>query len=373
MKVKKYIAPSMNEALMKIKQELGSDAVILNSKQIKKGGLFGLFKKTQMEVIAALDEHPIEKAKKPEQRMNEVPATKKDLQTGNAAANNQLVLEEIKQLRQLVANKSFQGNQAFAAPFDTLFQYLVEQGVHQSIAEDTVMKLQEDASENDQDHQAMIEHFLQDTFQSFVGNIPLTNKKVIQFVGPTGVGKTTTIAKVAAKMMLEQKKRVAFITTDTYRIAAIEQLKTYAKILDVPLEVVYSKDDYEATLEKFADYDHIFVDTAGRNYRETNYVNELKNMIQMAQGDCVTYLVLSLTAKSTDNDAIYQIFKEVGIHQVIFTKADETTTYGSLINLCLGEAAEIAYISNGQNVPDDLVIANAAYLTDLILSRYEYV
>src|SRR5699024_7200672 len=104
-------------------------------------------------------------------------------------------------------------------------------------------------------------------------------RQVIQFVGPTGVGKTTTLAKVAALTMLKYKKKVAFVTTDTYRIAAIDQLKTYAKILNVPIRVAYSLADYEAALKEFATYDHIFVDTAGRNFRDPKYVRELKQMI----------------------------------------------------------------------------------------------
>src|SRR5699024_4199578 len=107
------------------------------------------------------------------------------------------------------------------------------------------------------------------------------HQKVIKFVGPTGVGKTTTIKKVATKLMLEKKRKIYLSTTDTYGIAAIEQLKTYAKILDVPLEVVYTRDDYDKALELFQDFDHIFVDTAGRNYREPHYVEELKNMIKI--------------------------------------------------------------------------------------------
>ena len=98
------------------------------------------------------------------------------------------------------------------------------------------------------------------------------NRKIIQFIGPTGVGKTTTLAKVAAQSILEHEKKIAFITADTYRIAAIDQLKTYARILNVPVEVAYSIEDYKNALNKFQDYDIIFVDTAGRNFRDVKYV-----------------------------------------------------------------------------------------------------
>ncbi len=365
----------MNDALMQVKKDLGSDAIILNSKQIKDKGVFGLFKKNRIEVIAALDPHPIQKKKQSTQQVETrqfkspvVPKMTNDL-------DQQQVLQEIKQLRQLVASKTFQGNNPFTAPFDVLFQFLLEQGVSNEVAENMVLTIQGDVESTESEEQMLFsfEQFLKGKFEANLHNPSPSHKQVIQFVGPTGVGKTTTIAKVAAKTMLEEKKRVAFITTDTYRIAAIEQLKTYARILDVPLEVVYSREDYEKALDKFADYDHIFVDTAGRNYRELNYVQELKHLIQMADGNSITYLVLSLTAKGTDNAEIYHIFKNVGIHQLIFTKADETTTYGMLINLCFGQQAGVAYVSNGQNVPDDLVQVDANYLTELILSRYRHV
>src|SRR5690606_19114978 len=189
--------------------------------------------------------------------------------------------------------------------------------------------------------------------------------------GPTGVGKTTTIAKIAANSLLKEKKSVAFITADTYRIAAIEQLKTYAKILDVPLEVIYSTDDYKKALVKFANYERIFVDTAGRNFRQDHFVEELRELITTPRVPSQTFLVLALTAKATDIEDIYQQFKPLGIEQVIFTKLDETETYGSILNSAAKEKVGISYMTNGQNVPDDLLTPNENILSDLLLRRYQ--
>src|SRR5699024_8796862 len=200
----------MNDALTKIKHELGTDAVILNSKQIKTGGLFGLFKKTQIQVIAALDEYPINEVKEKQQaevsiRQNEQPIFNTDV-----LSSDEQVLEEIKQLRQLVSSKAFQGNNSFPYPYDVLFHYLEEQGVHSSIAEEIVNKVEEENNEKLNEQQLFVkaDSFLTDRISSFVADVSNTNKKILQFVGPTGVGKTTTIAKVAAKMMLEHKKQI---------------------------------------------------------------------------------------------------------------------------------------------------------------------
>ena len=195
------------------------------------------------------------------------------------------------------------------------------------------------------------------------------NKKYINIVGPTGVGKTTTLAKVAAETMLNQRKKVAFITTDTYRIAAIDQLKTYAKILNVPIEVAYNLEDFKRAADRFSHYDIVFIDTAGRNFRNEQYVKDLGNIIDFSS-ELETYLVLSLTSKQTDMDAIYRQFSTIPIKQVIFTKADETATYGSMINFIQRNQIAPFYITNGQNVPDDIVRATSTNIVNTILGAY---
>ena len=192
------------------------------------------------------------------------------------------------------------------------------------------------------------------------------NKKYINVVGPTGVGKTTTLAKIASLCILTYKKKIAFITTDTYRIGAIEQLKTYANILNVPVEVCYNSEDFQLATQKYASYDLVFIDTAGRNFRNAKYVEDLKNMIDFNQ-DIETYLVLSLTSKQIDIEEIIKQFSEIHIDKFIFTKADETATYGSMYNIIHRENKGVAYITNGQDVPDDLVMVTPEKIVDLIV------
>lgn len=194
------------------------------------------------------------------------------------------------------------------------------------------------------------------------------NKQYINVIGPTGVGKTTTLAKIAANCVLKFEKRVAFITTDTYRIAAIEQLKTYAKILDVPIEVCYNIEDFIKAKEKFSSYDLVFIDTAGRNFRNQQYVNELKEVIDFSE-EMETFLVLSLTSKVKDMHEIYKQFSTINIERFIFTKKDETSQYGAMINLMSAYNKGIAYIAIGQNVPDDIVEASSLTIVNTILGE----
>lgn len=201
------------------------------------------------------------------------------------------------------------------------------------------------------------EDFLYEEMKQYnFGELTL-KKKFINVIGPTGVGKTTTLAKMAAEFMMKHKKKIGFITTDTYRIAAIDQLKTYATILNVPIEVCYNLEDFDKATKSLADCDIILVDTAGRNFRNQQYVQDLKEVVDY-NSDMETLLVLSLTAKQTDMEEIYQQFSSIHIDQFIFTKLDETSTYGAMINLVVKYQKGVAYVTTGQNVPDDIMPAD---------------
>ncbi|SHF51974.1 flagellar biosynthesis protein FlhF [Ornithinibacillus halophilus] len=366
MKVKKYIATTMPEAMKQIRKELGKNAVILNSKEIQEGGFLGLFKKRKIEVIAALDEMPNfpKQNKKPDIREQKE-------KIKNNYSDNRDILNELKHLKQLVQLQA-DSNNKFELEFQVFYQHLIEQEVSPPIAEQLIRQTQEknpslkDApvEEIREALQKEIEQSLEDTTFSGLSY----NTKIVQFVGPTGVGKTTSIAKIAANSMLNDKKSVAFITMDTYRIAAIEQLKTYAQILDVPVEVAYSLEDYNEAIIKLSHYDLILVDTAGRNFRDEQYVKELKD--SMNENLAVeTFLVLSLTAKPKDILEIYDSFDKIPIKEVIFTKLDETTQYGSMLNICLEKQTGIAYLTNGQDVPDDILNPSPSKISEMIVGE----
>lgn len=378
MRIKKFVADSMPEAMKQIKEKLGNDAIILNSKEIKTPGIFGLFGRKKIEVTAMLDED-IRTPTEPRRKQVEHSQPKRKTSpfvSPKVSLDEKRILDEIKHLQSILTKQSTQADANFPPMLQDIYNYLIEQEVDPALATSIVESILIETDKVDLDREA-IKKLLQATIEQRLSETSYTNidqqSKVIQFVGPTGVGKTTTIAKVAANSMLNDKYSVAFITADTYRIAAIEQLKTYARILNVPLEVVYSQEDYEKALQKFANYDLIFVDTAGRNYREDRYIHELNEFISTPTYKTKTFLVLSLTAKSTDITDIYNQFKQLNIEQVIFTKLDETESYGSLLNLVVNENVNIAYLTNGQNVPDDLMKANEKIIADLLLRRYNNV
>lgn len=375
MKVKKYVAKSMPEAMNLIKKDLGKDAVILNSKEIKTGGIFGLFKKKNIEVIAALDETVSRKEKvHTKRKLEQIESFQPKRQKSDQS--NEL-LAEIKHLKALIASQSFHSEHNFPAPFEHVYQFLIEQEVNSELAKELVESMI-DKNQNQEDlSPTEIRSLLRNVIENRLNELQFDginyDRKIIQFIGPTGVGKTTTLAKVAAQSILEHKKKIAFITADTYRIAAIDQLKTYARILNVPVEVAYSIEDYKNALNKFQDYDIIFVDTAGRNFRDVRYVQELKEVVSFESLNVSTYLVLSLTMKAQDMIDIYRQFDQIPIEKIVFTKMDETLTYGSVLNICLNENIGIAHFTNGQNVPDDIVHVNPSFISDLIVSRYENV
>lgn len=205
--------------------------------------------------------------------------------------------------------------------------------------------------------------------------IELGKKKprVVFFIGPTGVGKTTTIAKIASKYKMEYNKKVAFITADTYRIAATEQLQIYANILNAPMEIVYSAQEMNGKLENFLTYDLVFVDTAGFSHRNESQKEDTKQLLQGLDEKFSreVYLVLSATTKYKDLLDIADTYRKIADYKLIFTKLDETTTYGNILNIKLYTQADLSYVTDGQNVPDDIEIFDTQKIVKKLLGGNE--
>jgi flagellar biosynthesis protein FlhF len=426
MRVKRYVVDSMPDALQKIKTDLGKDAVILNTKEIRSGGFLGMFSKKKIEVIAATDTAaapspakptgPIVRAQpvKPSLTTSQVaqsaysrspaitntsivdaeaqtnlvfpevpdvlgpslvsaPPTKAQLPSTVAIkAREDVLLEELKQMKEFMHKLSVQS--LHQSPIDpaviSLQQRLTDQEVEPILVHDIITKIVEEAKEIGitLTEESALESARNQLMQFFAGQSKTMSNdtRIVHFVGPTGVGKTTTIAKLAAEQVLKYRRKVGFITSDTYRIAAVEQLKTYATILNVPLEVVFSAQDLSKAFEQLKDRDIIFMDTAGRNFRNEMYVSELNSLLQSG-GKSETYLVLSLTTKYKDMKAITENFSKFKLDKVLFTKMDETDSFGSVINLVHDFKLQLSYVANGQSVPDDISLLAEQQIIDLIL------
>lgn len=193
--------------------------------------------------------------------------------------------------------------------------------------------------------------------------------QIVFFIGPTGVGKTTTIAKIASKFKVEQGKKVAFLTADTYRISATEQLRTYANILDAPLTVIYAPEELPDAVDKLADYELIFVDTAGFSHKNEAQREDTRKLLQTLDGryQAIVYLVLSATTKYRDLKEICDIYRRISDYALIFTKLDETSAYGNLLNIKLYADADISYTTNGQNVPEDISVFQSQEIVKKLL------
>jgi flagellar biosynthesis protein FlhF len=433
MRVKRYIVDSMPDALQKIKSDLGKDAVILNTKEIRSGGFLGMFAKKKIEVIAATDtaaatpvptpakltaiDRP-QAQQQPSKPSYNTPQTAKtayakptgfaaQLQASQVAGENRellvfpdvpdviipppaapvniqpqasvivkaredMLMDELKQMKEFMKKLSIQGNQQVIEPaLISLKQRLSDQELDPLLIEQLCSTISQAAAASEQalTEDSVMEAARQQLMSLFTvgeSNSLRTDTRVAHFVGPTGVGKTTTIAKLAAEQVLKYHRKVGFITSDTYRIAAVEQLKTYATILNVPLEVVFSPQDLSKAFESLKDRDIIFMDTAGRNFRNEMYVSELNTLLQY-KGKSETYLVLSLTTKYKDMKAITENFSKFKLDKVLFTKMDETNSYGAVINLVHDFKLQLSYVGNGQSVPDDINLLAEEQIIDLIL------
>ncbi|QNF29546.1 flagellar biosynthesis protein FlhF [Metabacillus elymi] len=385
MKVKKFIAPSMQEAMKKIRSEMGNEAVILNSKVSNTGGFLGLFAKKQIEVIAAIDPEETDRKKMGETRtntqdknnafpksQNKTGMHNEHVSTSINVDNNQGVLKELKELKGLLNSISTNERSDFyPEPLKVILKQLTKQEINSSIRGQVMSELLNywylgnGSLTIAQLREKETEIFLNELKELEFGGMSY-QKKYINVIGPTGVGKTTTLAKLAAHCVLQKKKKVAFITTDTYRIAAIDQLKTYAKILNVPIEVCYSVNDFKEAKTKLDKYDFIFIDTAGRNFLESQYVKDLQTIIDF-NDEMETFLVLAATAKPSDMIAVYEQFSVLPINRLIFTKLDETSTRGSLFEVMVKTNKGIAYTTHGQTVPDDIEVATRERIVEQIL------
>ena len=356
MKIKKYCVDNIQEGMQLIKKELGPDAIIIQSRKVRERGWRGFFTPPKIEITAAADTTPIP--------FQAALAGQEQTQTEDKL---QKELGELKQLvSRLVSGQQRREIEA-KGPFYQWMQQLIAHDVEEELAQQILAEIHDKFAADNELSQEVVAIIMQKKIREKLRTEELPdNARILVFVGPTGVGKTTTLAKLAARFAFYQNKKVGMITIDTYRVGAVDQLRTYADITGMPVEVVMAPKEMAAALEKLSACDIILVDTAGRNAKNTMQVSELAGFLSVLPAPEI-FLVLSATTKTRDLYMIMDKFSRVNYNRLIFTKLDETTTHGVILNVCAKTNYPVTYITTGQNVPDDLEVAHSEKLANLIL------
>jgi len=398
----------MAEALRQLKAAMGDDAIILHTRTYQKRRWLGLKRREVVEITASRDmdipsrrsrpqaaaqaRRPVAQAvAEPPRRHGyaelsrpnpaAAPASPRNLLETPAASNAMMlgISQEMSMLRSMVLDlvKETRSQRVPQVPQELFDHYLhlIQNQVADELAADIVKnlgpQLRPDHLQNSDFVRGKLAEQLEHMLPS-AGPIVRTKKAgphVVALIGPTGVGKTTTIAKLAANLKLREKRRVGLITIDTYRIAAVDQLKKYADIIGSPLRVVTSPEDLRDAIALMDDYEYILIDTAGRSPTDTLKLNELRNFIEVARPDEV-HLVLSTTASQECIEAAIARFGEVRVDKIIFTKLDEAVHVGVVLNVVKKVNKSLSYITTGQDVPDDIEVGGGRKLARLILEGH---
>ncbi len=428
MTINKFQGKTESEAIEKAKKEMGPDVVIMSVKTVKPKGVFRALKGILYEVTAALEEneadkvHPpvqteaalsMQQIKKPESinlaadeniRIPAVAANSLDERAGRVLkqlrqqedttdhvqiqqqTSSSAIEERLDSLQSLLedrisAEKKNQEDGIGAANdhaqegfsfVKMLYQTLLDNEVDEKYANQILDEL-EKISNKGSNIDYILSHIYQKLVLKFGQPKPIefqgSKPTVAFFIGPTGVGKTTTIAKVASRYKVDEGKKVAFLTADTYRIAATEQLRTYANILDMPLTIVYSSEEIQDAVRNLSEYDLILVDTAGFSHKNAAQCEDVKKLIGglSAGNKTEVYLVLSATTKYRDLQDMCNIYRTFADYRLIFTKLDETSCYGNLLNIHLYSGADLSYATYGQNVPDDIEVFDTQKIVKKLL------
>lgn len=388
MRIKKFQAENMAEAMKMVREEMGDDALILSSKKQQHAG-------GGIEVVAAMDDaiaaaqpshthgskaesgiaaerahgrtnyatrmyrrnQGIPEASEPEQQATPPPQPAWHESLEHIAA--QEMQHEHMERRRLIPQMQHALRLA---------------GVHDAVIEKITSDAQLRMSRRLADSGAALRDLLAGSLQKFIytpvhGSIRKARPTIRVFIGPTGVGKTTSMAKIAARGKIDAHEQTGLITIDTYRIGAIDQLRTFAHIAEMPLKVAYVLDEFAAALHAFRSMDAILVDTTGRNPRDFGFMEELREYLELAMPSEVN-LVLSATTRYAELADIIEEYNKVGFNRVLLTKIDEVRHPAVLLNLANLTTAPLSFVANGQNIPDDLIEADKRHLAELILEEW---
>ncbi len=404
MKIKKYVVNDMNEAMTRIRYELGTDAIIISQRKVRKGGFLGLFSKKSLEVTAAIDNYSKEKKhnsntedkinkennievikKMIEERNNNtkydnnidhdtniLDSYKEILESKSKSFENKRskgkeftetkdLMDEIRDLKKIVKDIG-KNEKSYEDENSSLVNFFKDLDLEEEFIEKIIKKVGD--LEDNLEEREKIKRVIENTIDIRSNSVG----KVTVLVGPTGVGKTTTIAKLAGKLSLIDEKKVGLITIDTYRIGAVEQLKTYADIMNIPFKVVFSIKDMEKSIIDLDYCDVILVDTTGRSSKNMMLISELRAFIEKIKEKSV-HLVINASTKNKDIETIIKGYTILEYENIIITKLDETSTYGSILTILDKGKKPISFITTGQDVPDDIKEGNKEEIAKIVLGE----
>ncbi len=407
MKIKKYIADSMPEALQKVKEDLGPRAVLLNTRQIKKDGALGLLSKRKVEITAALDDAPPPAQKTPAQAT----AVPKSAQPSSRTPPGQTPPEsprpaerpldprsstpdprregggdsvwadrltrEIQDLKESFktltqAQNHRGGGLLFPGELRGLSQRMEYAGFEATIISTLVEKLLVEPGPGGFEDREGLERQVARLLTQGMSPPTATAVKqglrtVAAFVGTTGVGKTTAAAKIAAEFALRAQMRVCLVAADVERVGGLDQMRALAGMIGVPLEVVYTPEEMSRVIRGRRDVDLILVDTAGVGPRERDKLKALEQILKEAAPN-ETHLILSATTSAPQMADTAEVFRPVGVNRLLFTKLDETTRLGSALTMASRSGLPLSYLTDGRSVPGDIRPADPMALALLAIS-----
>lgn len=389
MKLKTYQAQSMSDALAKVKKDLGRDAVILHTRTLKRGGVLGLGARPVVEITATADRKVMSLRKAnagndggttAQRAPNSEPKSEKSrsavLEQPSTFTSDSMIRREVGEIRTMVRDllKRTERSEHPEVPAELIDHYssLIGQDVAAELAVQLLDRVKQRLADSDTGSAEVVRAELCSALSEMLPSAaPMELNAIgrptkVAMVGPTGVGKTTTIAKLAANMKLREGRKVGLITIDSYRIAAVEQLKTYAQILKVPLIPVLSPDELEKALKRMNDLDLVLIDTAGRSQKDELRMGELREFLRVAAPDQI-HLVLSTTSREETIREAIEKFKVLGAERLIFTKLDESVGFGVILNVLKSVDMRLSYLTNGQSVPDDIEVGSASRVAQLIV------
>ena len=417
MNLRTFSAPTFAQAMALVKSEMGGDAVILHTRTVQKRRWMGLRKNEIVEITAGSGLNvPSRPVRRPATstaagtQANKLRGTRdagggvvarggagarpvaqaaqqassqpgKDLLDTPAAGRAMMmsISSEVRELRGVLEDlvKRTKREAAPQVPEDLFEHYthLIQNQVAEELATDLVRQLQLYRPEQLQQGGFVREKLTEQVERMLPTCCPIQRKKetgshIVALIGPTGVGKTTTLAKLAANLKIREGRRVGLITIDTYRIAAIDQLRRYAELIQSPLKVVNSPEDLRDAVDAMSNCEFILIDTAGRSPTDTMKLNELKGFLDAVNPDEV-HLVLSSTASQVCIERAIDRFGQVRVDKIIFTKLDEAVHVGVVLNVVRKVNKALSYVTTGQNVPDDIEVGKGSRLAQMLLGTHQ--